>query len=47
VRREDEAKPASASLVRAERLGAEEAQVEMEGEKVTLPVEEPRTAATL
>jgi hypothetical protein len=47
VRREDEAKPASASLFRAERLGAGEAQVEMEGEKVTLPVEEPRTAATL
>ena len=47
VRREDEAKPASALLLRAERLGAGEAQVEMEGEKVTLPVEEPRTATTL
>ena len=47
VRREDEAKPASASLFRAERLGAGEAQVEKEGEKVTLPVEEPRTATTL
>ena len=47
VRREDEPKPASASLLRAERLGAGEAQVEMEGEKVTLPVKEPRTATTL
>jgi hypothetical protein len=47
VRREDEVKPASAFLLRAGRLGAGEAQVEMEGEKVTLPVEEPRTAATL
>ena len=47
VRREDEAKPAPALLFRAERLAAGEAQVEMEGEKVTLPVEEPRTAATL
>ena len=47
VRREDEVKPASASRLRAEGLGAAEAQVEMEGEKVTLPVEEPRTATTL
>ena len=47
VRREDEAKPASALLFRAGRLGAGEAQVEWEGEEVTLPVKEPRTAATL
>ncbi len=47
MRREDEAKPASASLFRAERLGAGEAQVEKEGETVTLPAEEPRTATTL
>ena len=47
VRRADEVKPASALLFRAERLGAEEAQVEAEGEKVTLPVKEPRTATTL
>jgi hypothetical protein len=47
VRREDEAKPAPALLLRAARLGAGEAQVEMEGEKVTLPVGEPRTATTL
>jgi hypothetical protein len=47
VRRADEAKPASALLLRAGRLGAEEAQVEMEGDKVTLPAKEPRTATTL
>jgi hypothetical protein len=47
VRREDEVKPASALLFRAERLGAEEAQVEAEGDVMTLPAEEPRTATTL
>ena len=47
VRREDEVKPASALLFRAVRLGAEEAQVEAEGDEVTLPAEEPRTAITL
>jgi len=47
VRREDEAKPAPALLLRAERLGAGEAQVEAEGDEVTLPAEEPRTATTL
>jgi hypothetical protein len=47
VRRADEVKPASALLLRAGRLGAGEAQVEMEGDKVTLPAEEPRTATTL
>ena len=47
VRREDEVKPASALLFRAGRLGAGEAQVERAGEEVTLPVKEPRTAATL
>ena len=47
VRRADEVKPASALLFRAERLAAGEAQVEMEGDEVTLQVEEPMTAATL
>ena len=47
VRREDEVKPASALLFRAGRLGAEEAQVEAEGDEVTIPAEEPRTAITL
>ena len=47
VRREDEAKTRLGLTLRAGRLGAGEAQVEMEGEKVTLPVEEPRTATTL
>jgi len=47
VRREDEVKPNAASLFRAERLAAGEAQVEMEGAEVTLQVEEPMTAATL
>ena len=42
-----DAKPNAALLFRAGRLAAGEAQVEMEGEKVTLPVEEPRTATTL
>ncbi len=41
MRREDEVKPAPALLLRAGRLGAGEAQVEVEGEKVTLPAEEP------
>ena len=47
VRREDEVKPTSALRFRAERLGAGEAQVEAEGDEVTLPAEEPRTATTL
>ena len=47
MRREDEVKPASALLLRAERLGAGEVQVEAEGDEVTLQVEEPRTATTL
>ena len=47
VRREDEVKPAPASRLRAEGLGAGEAQVEAEGDEVTLQVEEPMTAATL
>jgi hypothetical protein len=47
VRREVEVKPAPALRFRAGRLWAGEAQVEMEGEKVTLPVKEPRTATTL
>jgi hypothetical protein len=47
VRREDEVKPAPALRFRAEGLWAGEAQVEMEGEEVTRPVEEPRTATTL
>jgi hypothetical protein len=47
VRRADEVKPASALLFRAVRLGAEEAQVEAEGDEVTPPAEEPRTAITL
>jgi hypothetical protein len=46
-RREDEVKPAPASRLRAEGLGAGEAQVEAEGDEVKLPVEEPRTATTL
>ncbi len=47
VRREDEVEPAPALLFRAERLAAGEAQVEAEGDEVTLQVEEPRTATTL
>ena len=47
VRREDEVKPAPALGLRATRLGAGEAQVEAEGDEVTLPVVEPMTAATL
>jgi hypothetical protein len=47
VRREDEVKPAPALLFRAGRLGAEEAQVEAEGDEVTPQVEEPMTATTL
>jgi hypothetical protein len=47
VRRADEVKPAPALLFRAGRLGAEEAQVEAEGDEVTQQVEEPMTAITL
>jgi hypothetical protein len=47
VRREDEVKPAPALRFRAERLWAGEAQVEAEGNEVTLPVKEPRAATTL
>ena len=47
VRREDEVKPAPALRFRAERLWAGEAQVEAEGDEVTLPVKEPRAATTL
>jgi hypothetical protein len=47
VRRADEAQPASALLLRAGRLGAGEAQVEMEGDEMTPQVEEPMTATTL
>ena len=47
VRREDEVKPTSALRFRAIRLGAGEAQVEAEGDEVTLPAKEPRTATTL
>ena len=47
VRREDEVKPAPALRFRAGRLWAGEAQVEAEGDEVTLPAEEPRTATTL
>ena len=47
VRREDEVKPAPALGLRATRLGAGEAQVEAEGDEVTLPAKEPRTATTL
>ena len=43
----DDAKPAPALLLRAVRLGAGEAQVEAEGDEVTLPAEELRTATTL
>ena len=46
MRREDEVKPTSALRFRAERLGAGEAQVEAEGDEVTLPAKEPRTATT-
>jgi hypothetical protein len=47
VRGEDEVKPAPALGLRATRLGAGEAQVEAEGDEVTLPAKEPRTATTL
>ena len=43
----DEVKPAPASRLRAEGLGAGEAQVEAERDEVTLPAEELRTATTL
>jgi hypothetical protein len=42
-----DAKPAPALLLRAARLGTGEAQVEAEGDEVTLPAEELRTATTL
>ena len=44
---EDEVKPAPGLRLRAASLGAGEAQVEMEGDEVKPPVEEPRTATTL
>ena len=47
VRGEDEVKPAPVLRPRGASLGAGEAQVEAEGDEVTLPVEEPMTAATL
>ena len=47
VRGEDEVKPAPVLRPRGASLGAGEAQVEAEGDEVTLLVEEPMTAATL
>jgi hypothetical protein len=47
VHREDEVKPVQVLLLKAARLWAGEASVEMEGGEVTRPVEEPMTATTL
>ncbi len=43
----DEVKPAPASRLRAEGVWAGEAELEAEGDEVTLPAEELRTATTL
>mgnify|MGYP006949116275 CR=1 FL=1 len=47
MRREDEVEPVQVLRLTAARLWAGEAPVEMEGDEVTLPAEEPKTATTL
>ena len=47
VRNANRGKPDRVLRLRAASLRAGEAQVEAEGDEVTLPVEEPMTAATL